>query len=122
MATNKQQLISQSQYDFHLSVESYQNRRGDALIKSSGLKLDQLTLPNVNVYCNAHAILEHSWDLLNKQDTKYLKRFKHCWLATSGKINSKSKKRVLGMIQYYAQKEQNFKLREKRLTCNNKSV
>jgi hypothetical protein len=120
MAFNKH--ISESQHNFYQSVESAENRDGDAVIKSSGLKLDQLTLPNVNLYCNVHAILEHSWELINKQDTKYLNNFKRFWLATSGKVTSKSKKRVLGMIQYYAQKEQNYKLREKRLTRNNKSV
>ena len=118
----KQKAISQAQHDFHESHNSMQNRDGDNVIRSSGLKLDQLALPNVNLYCNVHAILEHSWELINKHDTKYLNNFKRFWLATSGKITSKSKKRVLGMIQYYAQKEQNFKLREKRLTCNNKTV
>tara|TARA_R110000744_G_C19113873_1_gene535121 strand:+ start:135 stop:500 length:366 start_codon:yes stop_codon:yes gene_type:complete len=117
--------ITQQQHDFYLYQEALDNKPADNWLKATGLKPELFTAPNVNLFCVAHAIqcaTVSGVSLLSTVDAKYLAQFKRHWKATNGKVTSKNKKRVVGIIKYYTQKQQNLLLREKRLTRNKKPV
>ena len=92
--------ITQQQHDFYLYQEALDNKPADNWLKATGLKPELFTAPNVNLFCVAHAI--------------------QC--ATVSGVSLLNKKRVVGIIKYYTQKQQNLLLREKRLTRNKKPV
>jgi hypothetical protein len=105
-----------------LRHEEADTRKADAFFKSAGVDIN---LPNANLYSKAHALLcatVHGVGVLNKADAKYVAQFKRHWKATSGKVTSKNKKRILTIIKIYSQRQQNKLLREKRLTCKQKML
>jgi len=117
--------ITQQQHDFYQWQEALDNKPADSWLKATGLKPELFTAPNANLYCVAHAIqcaTVSGVRLLSTVDAKYLDQFKRHWRATSGEVTAQHKKRVLGIIKYYTQKQQDLVLRKKRLTRNKKPV
>ena len=105
-----------------LRQEERDTRKADAFLKSAGVDVN---LPNANLYSKAHALLcatVHGIAVLNKADAKYVAQFKRHWKATSGKVTSKNKKRILTIIKIHSQRQQNKLLREKRLTRKQKML
>jgi|DEB0MinimDraft_4_1074332.scaffolds.fasta_scaffold24550_1 hypothetical protein len=105
--------ISQLQHDFYQYIEQLDNVAGDRFLKQHGLHKEHLTMPNVNLYCKARVLCDNN--TLNNKDKTYLQNFMRFWKFKNGCVTKKNKKRVLGIINYYAQKEQNTALRNARL-------
>jgi len=109
----KPKQISQSQHNFYQYIEKLDNVAGDRFLKQHGLCNSELAMPNVNLYCKASVLCDNN--TLNNKDKTYLQNFMRFWKFKNGCVTKKNKKRVLSIINYYAQKQQNTALRNARL-------
>ena len=85
----------------------------DRYLEQQGLTEEYIDLPNVNLYCKAMSLIDNS--IVQQKDRKYLQQFCRSWLYNKGQITTKNKRVVLGMINYYAQKQQDLLLRSRRV-------
>jgi hypothetical protein len=109
----KDKKISQAQSDYYDFIEKLNNTPGDKFLKQHGLTSENLNMPNVNLYCKAVILCKQF--AVRDTDKRYLNQFMRFWQFKNGCVTKKNKKRVLGIINYYAQKENNTALRNARL-------
>ena len=85
--------------------EQRDTAKANHYFKRMGLTEEQLTMPNVNLYCKAKVL--STTKIVSHKDKLYCKQFMIFWQATNGVVTRKSKKKIFAMLNYYEQKQLN---------------
>jgi len=81
--------------------------------KTAGFPVDYVNYDNCRTYIKAkkyqfsHLITEH--------DQKVLQKFCKQWVTHKGVLPEKTLRRIQSMVKYYAQKQQNYNCKQRRL-------
>ena len=85
----------------------------DRYLKKAGLPVQFVNYDNCRTYIRAkktaycHLISEH--------DQKVLQKFCKQWIIHNGVLPEKTLRRIQSMVKYYAQKQQNYNCKQRRL-------
>jgi len=86
----------------------------DRYFKKAGLCVEYVHYDNCKTYIGAKKTAY--CHLINQHDQKVLQKFCKQWVIHKGVLPEKTLRRIQSMVKYYAQKQKDYILREKRLS------